>query len=706
MTASIWAPNGFSPEIVPFAFFEGVALGAQTAIDISPYTAILDSQLQVFVAGAMQSTDSWSVSGTSVILAVPMTLGQKYRVDVYKASPVVDLELPPQLGEGGNVLFTNGTNPFWAPETKELPLMLGNAGKVLTNDGTIPSWQANIPPTPTTIYYTSPGVGAIARSLYNKEIERGFSVLDFGAVPDADYAGNGTDSTAAFQAAIQAAWAAANTSGTTDFGGRVYIPAGNYKITGTLLLHPMVALVGDGKYITSLIIPASFNKPNGVIYSNANTLPYSGAASLPNAIVGLNVSTVTGGLIGISFGLYLDKNSTFVRDVWVSGFLNGGSGIVVLNTDIFVEDFVVEYCTYGVNVLSAAVNVRGGTAYLCDYGVLLDNAVIGAGEAQPVIFSDIRANNCNFTGFKALTNSRRASFVNCSASHINKTKFGEAGFMGDGAIDLTIVGFRAILDIANTNPSNTAYGVYLKNCTAVTVSGGIAKGWKSGYVAEGGANVAFDGVDGYGNRDRGAWLNGGDQHQITSSVFASNGIGGGLGIGIETVNSGANSTHQILGCSAQGAPGGTQTIGVNSTLVDNGANTGQTIIGGGTACYYNTTANYQLAGVLGRIFTEGSYPTSRAFQTVASATVITIPASAANGGAIFVTGSTMITDFAAGAFEGGSITLVSQGTFTVKNGTGNLRVASDFAMISGSTLTLRCTSSVGSGLWHETGRKL
>lgn len=87
MTASIWAPNGFSPEVIPFAFFEGVAIAGQTVIDITPYTAIQDSQLQVFVSGALVNTNLWSVAGTTVVLSIPMTVGQTYRVDVYAAAP-------------------------------------------------------------------------------------------------------------------------------------------------------------------------------------------------------------------------------------------------------------------------------------------------------------------------------------------------------------------------------------------------------------------------------------------------------------------------------------------------------------------------------------------------------------------------------------------------------------------------------------------
>lgn len=140
MTASIWAPNGFSPEIVPFDSIEGTATAGQTIINIAPYTALLDSQLQVFVGGQLLNTDAWDVAGSSVILATAMTLGKSFRVDIYAASPTAQDELPSQTGNAGKALFTDGTIPYWAAIPDELPSQTGNAGKFLYTDGTNPLW--------------------------------------------------------------------------------------------------------------------------------------------------------------------------------------------------------------------------------------------------------------------------------------------------------------------------------------------------------------------------------------------------------------------------------------------------------------------------------------------------------------------------------------------------------------------------------------
>jgi len=83
-----------------------------------------------------------------------------------------------------------------------------------------------------TVTFTQSGTGAVQRTLESK-LKDVVSVKDFGAVGDSDFSGNGTDDTAAFQAAI-------------NTGKTVYVPKGTYKITATLnLLDGYKALIGD-----------------------------------------------------------------------------------------------------------------------------------------------------------------------------------------------------------------------------------------------------------------------------------------------------------------------------------------------------------------------------------------------------------------------------------------------------------------------------
>ncbi len=62
---------------------------------------------------------------------------------------VSQFSLPEQTNNTGKALFTDGTNPLWQDIPQQLPTQLGNANKFLRTDGTIVSWQ-NVPsPFPT-----------------------------------------------------------------------------------------------------------------------------------------------------------------------------------------------------------------------------------------------------------------------------------------------------------------------------------------------------------------------------------------------------------------------------------------------------------------------------------------------------------------------------------------------------------------------------
>lgn len=84
------------------------------------------------------------------------------------------------------------------------------------------------------IGYTQGGTGSTTRTLQSALREH-YSVLDFGAV------GNGVaDDTSAFQAAL-------------DYGGVIFIPAGTYKLTSTLVFKSSsTKLVGNGRATTVL----------------------------------------------------------------------------------------------------------------------------------------------------------------------------------------------------------------------------------------------------------------------------------------------------------------------------------------------------------------------------------------------------------------------------------------------------------------------
>ena len=84
--------------------------------------------------------------------------------------------------------------------------------------------------------YTYSGTGAVARTIQSR-LEDTVSVKDFGAVGDGV-----TDDTAAIQSAVTAA-----------AGGRLYIPAGNYRVTSTVNVTHPTYIEGDGQGNTQVI---------------------------------------------------------------------------------------------------------------------------------------------------------------------------------------------------------------------------------------------------------------------------------------------------------------------------------------------------------------------------------------------------------------------------------------------------------------------
>lgn len=88
-------------------------------------------------------------------------------------------------------------------------------------------------------------IGAVNRPI-NEKLAEIVSVLDFGAVGDGV-----TDDTAAIQACIDYAYSKA-IAPTYNDQPVVYLPAGNYKITDSLVLNSYAAIKGDGPYCTTI----------------------------------------------------------------------------------------------------------------------------------------------------------------------------------------------------------------------------------------------------------------------------------------------------------------------------------------------------------------------------------------------------------------------------------------------------------------------
>jgi hypothetical protein len=152
---------------------------------------------------------------------------------------------------------------------------------------------------------------------YNPATRGEFNVLDFGAV--ADYNGaTGTDNTAAFQAALNAAGTFAYTNPylyqiTTFGGGIIEIPKGRYKITGTLRYPAAITIKGAGLATEIAFRPASSDTL--FISDTTKATKYTGTSSTLEQV-------------------------TF-KDLLLTGDYNGNQGIYASNTERFKADNVV-----------------------------------------------------------------------------------------------------------------------------------------------------------------------------------------------------------------------------------------------------------------------------------------------------------------------------------------------------------------------------
>jgi hypothetical protein len=528
-----------------------------------------------------------------------------------------------------------------------------------------------------------------------------YNVQDYGAVSDADAFGNGTDSTLAFKAAMTAATTSTHAPGPQQYYGMVYIPSGAYKITDSLPEYPSCGYVGDSRYLSNIIVPVNFAGANGVIWSNAVGFPWNTISSFPSITKGLNISTVQGGATVSTFGIKCDKNASMVEDVWVSGFLSGGSGISVNNSDCIIRNWVTEYCTYGVNHSFVAGHVCDGVTYLCDYGVLINNGANAPNGAEPLIISNVRSENCNFTGFSVLAGSARVAFTGCSAVHDNNGKYSVAGMQLTQASWIDIVGFQGMLGVQGANPSTIADGIQLNNCNNVKVTGGTLYGWRNGLNNQAGNNITFDGVTSIANHDRGAFLAGGDRIQVTGGNYSDNGVNGGLGYGIDSQNTSAGATHQISDVIANGP--GSQTIGINLNLADNGGNTGITQVNG-CVTLFNTANQMVEIGRRDRIFMSNNIGYLRPLQSVAATATLAIPTSVCQNGILQVTGTTGISNITAAGYLGAQVTLLFSGILTMAKG-GNIKLSTTFTnyvSAAGSTLQLICDGTN----WYEVSRSI
>lgn len=250
MTASIWKPNGFSPEIRPLYFFEYIATSGQTTFSIAPYTVILPSQIKVYVDGKVKEQDEFTVVGTDIILDVAVAVGIFVRIDIYFATIArPESPFPGDTGHAGEFLSTDGAgNVFW-----DVP-----------PGGSSPDSFMQV------------GAGAVLRTYLNK-LQDAFNALDFGATGDGV-----TDNTVILQNALTAA------------AGKVLVleHPGIYVISDTLVMSATGSsfILGKGVTIDYSAVPSY----SALLISGADSLLQGGKWLGPSSWNGVNTAPTYG----------------------------------------------------------------------------------------------------------------------------------------------------------------------------------------------------------------------------------------------------------------------------------------------------------------------------------------------------------------------------------------------------------------------------
>jgi len=174
-----------------------------------------------------------------------------------------------------------------------------------------------------------------------------FNVKDYGAVGD-----NSNDDTSAIRAAIAAASA---TYGGYNYGGTVYFPSGNYKVTGQLSVdNAAILFVGEGSGASAIIQwtlssnTISFANTNGAQTCGVNNIAIryvNGAPTAGSAIVinnSHNVRLQNFDLFTCYIGILIQNTSAiFIENFSISDY--GVIGIYCLGpvNDVYVNNFIL-----------------------------------------------------------------------------------------------------------------------------------------------------------------------------------------------------------------------------------------------------------------------------------------------------------------------------------------------------------------------------
>lgn len=277
-----------------------------------------------------------------------------------------------------------------------LPVAAARAGRVLAFDATGTPIAGELLAGPAGSFLAA-GAGAVPRSYLERGREH-LSVKDFGA------AGDGVaDETAALQAALAALPAA---------GGRLYLPAGRYRVSAPLVLDKPGVVFGDGP--ASVIVTAAAGDLLTVAAANAQVRDLAFAASVPRtagAYVRLAANDtrlerflMTGAATGVAIAAGV--NRVQVADGVLTGTTLPASTAVVIEggDNLGLRGLVVPVAGgFGTGIWLQAcgrVVIEGCRIQQCSYGITIAPT---AGQAcHDVWVSACQIESCGTNGVRVL----------------------------------------------------------------------------------------------------------------------------------------------------------------------------------------------------------------------------------------------------------------------------------------------------------------
>jgi len=301
------------------------------------------------------------------------------------------------------------------------------------------------------------------------------TVTDFGAKGD-----GATDDTAAINRAIQQIYVS-TLSTTRSIRRLIKFPAGNYLVTGTILIPPYCTLIGDGKNNTRITSTTS------TVFTTADSLYQSGigsigtnSATLPTSIAIGNMGvSVTGGTNSVAI---IDSASDVLfKSVYFSSASGATRAVTITNSYATAQNITFENCTFngaatGLGATGSSVNVKVKDS------IFTNNST--AGIAVGSYLSGLVSENNYFdttvaTAITGLTGNNY-SFGDTYTSGDNAGVYSGSAKIGTGRSVSLTTGSTTITSLAtgsgsisyqiNDSSNNYRYGTLKYNKTATVLS--------------------------------------------------------------------------------------------------------------------------------------------------------------------------------------------------------------------------------------------